>query len=252
MSIINTRNHGSWIKTLQLLLLLLVIPELASAQVLESRLSQKADYVPVATSAKERLIEVAQHYRIPMGIEWINLPNADGSSPLTPQPTVREMILSIFRPIPGYKMEIRGGVVNVSNVAFVDDSRNFLSMRLAEYRADRENVFGAEFRLRLSIHSTLHPERYSLGGNGGYGYGTQRDDDFDVTNISFSRRNVTVREILNAIVRENGNALWVVELVPSKMMKSEPFFAQHSYGGDVQTDFTWRIIPLGPAVKQSN
>ncbi len=244
MGIMNTRHHGRWISALQLLLLLLVITESASAQVLESRLSQKADYVPGATSAKERLIEVAQHYRIPMGIEWINLPNGDGSSPLTPQPTVREMILSIVGRIPGYKMEIRGSVVNVSNVAFVDDPRNFLSMRLAEYRANRESVFGAEFLLRFDIHSTLHPDRYSRGWNGGYGHGVPRDDDFNVQNISFSQRNVTVREVLNAIVRENGNALWVVELVPSKMMKSEPFFAQHSYGGDVQTDFTWRILPL--------
>jgi hypothetical protein len=246
----NTRNHVAYLKAVQLFLLLLVVPRVALAQGLESKLSQKADFVPSSTSTKEQLIEVAQHYRIPMGIEWISLPNANGSSPLTSQPTVRDMIRSILRRTPGYKVGIRQGVVNVSPVALVNDPQNFLNIRIAEYHANRENVFGAEALLRLNIHRTLHPELYARGWNGGYGYGPGRDDGFDIKNISFSGKNVTVREILNEIAERNGNALWIVDLVPSKMMKDEPFFAQGVSG--VQVDFIWRIIPLEPAVKRTN
>jgi hypothetical protein len=244
------RNHVVCQKAVQLLLLFLVISKLAAAQGVESRLSQKSDFVPSATSPREQLIEVAQHHGIPMGIEWINLADANNPSPLTSQPTVRDLIRSILRRTPGYKVEIRQGVVNVFPLALVNDPRNFLNIRIAEYQANRENVFGAEALLRFNIHRTLHPELYARGWNGGYGYGPGRDDGFDVKNISFSRKNVTVREILNEIAEQNGNAVWIVDLVPSNMMKDEPFFAQGVSG--IQMDFIWRIIPLEPTVKQGS
>lgn len=231
--------HG---KAIRLVLLLLLISKLVAAQGLELKLSQKSDFVPSATSPREQLIEVAQHYRIPMGIEWMNQSDSNGPSELTPQPSVRDMIHSILREIPGYKVEVRHGIVNISCAAFIYDARNFLNIRIADYQANRENLFGAEALLRSNIHRTLHPELYAIGSNGGYGYGVPRDDGFDVKNISLSRKNATVREILNDIVEQNGNALWIVDLEPSKTMKDKPFFAQSASG--MQVDFIWRTMPL--------
>ena len=54
----NTRNRFKYLRTLQLLLVLLLMPNLASAQGLESKLSEKADFVPSATSAKEPLYKM--------------------------------------------------------------------------------------------------------------------------------------------------------------------------------------------------
>ena len=41
------------------------------AQDLSTRLSQPANYRPKAMTTLQQLIEVARHYRIPMGIEWV-------------------------------------------------------------------------------------------------------------------------------------------------------------------------------------
>jgi len=226
--------------------LLLLVPGIVFSQSLSSKLSQKADFVPTTSSPKDELIEVAQHYELPMGIEWIYAPDqARPALLIKAQPTVRGMIDMILRQTPGYIFEIKNGVINISNYSVAENPRNFLNLRIGEYNASKVNVFGAESLLRMAIARTVHPERYLGGTNGGYGYGVPRDDGLDVKNISFSGTNLTVRDVLNALVRENGNSLWVVELDMSKTMKDEPFFAQRSYGSDVQTHFTWQIIPFG-------
>jgi hypothetical protein len=223
------------------ILLVILIPEIVFAQSLESKLSQKADYVPMANSTREQLIDLAQHYKIPMGIEWID-DDADKPKPstLNAQPTVMAMLQSILKGAPGYTAHIKNGVVGISNPSFADNPHNFLNLKLAEYNISNDNVFGATAALRHQIRKTLHPERYARGSNGGYGYGVPRDDNFDLNNISLSGKNLTVRDVLNMIVGTNGNALWIVDLIPSRMMKNEPFFAQSA-----QTDFNWQIIPLG-------
>lgn len=233
---------------LKVVLIVLVAIKLGSAQSLEAKLAARADFTPDATSSKEQLVEVARHYGIPMGIEWIDMPSPGTSySSVDKQPTVRDMIRLIVRRMPGYRLKIRDGIVNISYTSYAVDARNFLNIRIVEYHVNRENVFGAQALLRLNIHRALHPELYAGGSNGGYGYGVPRDDTFNLKNISFSARNVTVRDILNRIVTVKGNAAWLIELTPERMMKGEPFFAQNG-----PIDFSWRIIPLEvPANKQS-
>ena len=229
----------------RMLCLVLLVPGIVFSQNLSSKLSQKADFIPTTNSPKDALIEVAQHYKLPMGIEWIYAPNqARPTLLIEAQPTVRGMIDMILRQTPGYVFEIKNGVISISNYSIAENPRNFLNLRIGEYNASKVNVFGAESLLRIAIARRLHPERYLGGTNGGYGYGVPRQDGLDVNSISFSGTNLTVRDVLNAIVRENGNSLWIVELRASKMMKDEPFFAQRAYGSDVQTQFTWQIIPL--------
>jgi len=232
-------------KIFQLLFLCLLMFKSASAQGLDSKLAQKADFIPTASSTKDQLIQLAQHYRIPMGVEWV-VPSDEIrlSAPLTAQPTVMEMVNSILEQVPNYKVEIKDGVANIASRSISEDPYNFLNLRIPEFKVEKENVYGAEFRLRLGIDMTLHPERYQYGWNGGYGHGPDPDSKFELKNITFSGENLTVRDILNRIVAMNGNALWVVELAPAHMMKGEPFFAQFASEDNDQTDFFWQIIPL--------
>jgi hypothetical protein len=227
-----------------LLVALLLGPVPMRAQTLEAKLSQRADFVPTEDTSKGQLIQIAQHYKLPMGIEWVPTKNEAPRQSPAARSTVLEMIRFILQQQPGYVFQIRQGVANISSKVLTRHSANFLNLRLPEYSVDRANVFGAEWSLRTAIHQTLHPQRHGEGTNGGYGYGAGRDDGFDIRNISFSGRNLTVRDVLNRIVKANGNSLWVVELVPSKTMTAEPFFAQHVYGQDVQTEFAWQIIPI--------
>ena len=110
------------------------------------------------------------------------------------------------------------------------------------------NIIDAQAALRFEIHATLHPERYAAAGfTGGYSYAVPKPESFNLKNISFSGKNFTVRQLLNTIVRQNGNALWIVKLVPSKMVKGEPYFAPGSSPETARRDFYWQILPFEAA-----
>jgi hypothetical protein len=240
---------GSNWKRLWIILVIALVPAGTAAQDLETKLAQRADFVPAAGSVREQLIQVAQHYKIPMGIEWVPSPEEKQVKlVLGEAPTVRVLLDAIFQASPDYSFIIRQGVVNVSDSRYAVDSRNFLNLRIGEFNLEKANVYGAEFELRHKIRATLQPERFAGGSNGGYGHGIPDESGLDVRNISFSGKDLKVRDILNRIVSANGNALWVVNLVPSRMKKSEPFFAQ--VDANEETDFSWNIISFNKSTQQ--
>ena len=224
-----------------------------NAQDLSSRLSQPASYQPAATTTLQQLIEVAQHYRIPMGIEWIHDPKAEATPlPETIKPrTVNDLLAAILSHSPGYVARQSDGVLQVAKTDFLDKRENFLNLRLSTFEVQTVNLFGAQFELRLGIRKELYPERYANGHVGGYGYGSERDDGFDKENVTIAGNDLTIREILNKIAVANGNALWVVQFSPSQKISGQPFRAQISLN-DNQTvpDFHWQFIALGKSLLQ--
>ena len=231
---------------IKIALAILLLASTLNAQDLSTRLSQPATYQPKATTTLQQLIEVAQHYRIPIGIEWIEETNTDTEP--RPEPinrgTVNDLIAAILRKSPGYVAQQRDGVLHIAKTEFLDKPENFLNVRLSEFQIQDANVFDAKFLLRSSIDMELHPDR-GHGSNGGYGYGVPRDDGFDNKNITFAGNDLTVREILTKIVTANGNALWVAQFSLSHKMAREPFRAQISLSdGKTVPDFHWHFLPL--------
>lgn len=226
------------------LIILLSFAHVSLGQSLEDKLSARADFVPTADTTEGRLIELAQHYKLPMGIEWVFDGNQTApASPVPEQSTVRELLTFILRDAPGYRAEVQGEIMMVRKPRWAEDPKNFLNLQLTEYRIQRGDVMRAEAALRLQIKATLHPEKYSKGHNGGYGYGTV-PASFRVQNISLSGKKLTVRQVLNAIVRQNANSFWIVELVPAGAVNNEVFFATGKSAKDARTDFIWQILPF--------
>lgn len=239
---------SNWRK-LSIILFLTIVPHGIAAQDVEMKLAQRADFTPAAAGAREQLVQVAQHYKIPMGIEWVLQPGKEPTNSIAGKsPTVMALLNSILQSTPNYSITVRNGVVNVGQLRYVADSRNFLNLRIGEFNLDKANVFDADAKLRFTIHRSLHPERFAGGTNGGYGYGVPDEDGLDVQNISFSGKDLTVRDVLERIVSTNGNTLWLVNIAPSRMMKNEPFFAQFDAKQD--RDFFWKIIPFGKSTQQ--
>ena len=222
---------------------ILLLASTLNAQDLSARLSQPANYQPKTTTTLQQLIEVAQHYRIPMGIEWIAETKTDPVpliEPVKPH-TVNDLIVAILQHSPGYVAQQRNGVLQIAQTDFLDKAENFLNLRFSEFETQDANVFDAEAQLRTRIFMKLNPGQ----GYGGYGYGMPRDDGFDRPTITIAGNDLTVREILNKIATGNGNALWVVQFSPSQKMSGTPFRAQVSLN-DAQTmpDFHWQFLPL--------
>lgn len=240
---------GSNWKKLWIVLFMTMVPHGIAAQDVEMKLAQKADFTPAPASVREQLVQVAQYYKIPMGIEWVLQPGEERTNVIAGEAsTVMALLNSILRSNPNYSITVRNGVVNVSHARYAADSRNFLNLRIAEINLDKANVFDAAAELRFRIRRTLHPERFVGGTNGGYGYGVPDEDGLDVQNISFSGKDLTVRDVLERIVSTNGNTLWLVNIAPSRMMKNEPFFAQFDAKQD--RDYFWTIIPFGKSTQQ--
>jgi len=94
------------------------------SQSLEEKLSQVADFAPSASTTEARLIELAQHYRIPMGIEWISDENAAPiSSPIPSESSVREMLDLFCGMAPGYRTDVKDGMVIVRKAPWSEDAR---------------------------------------------------------------------------------------------------------------------------------
>ena len=222
-------------------LFILVMTNTTVAQDVEARLAQKPDFTPTANTVRDQLVEIAQYYKIPMGIEWVDQPRPEPAPSISvEEPTVRAQLNSLLQSTPNYSLVVKDGIVSVSTKHYDADSNNFLNLNVGDFNISKANVFDAEAKLRSRIRTTLHPERYLGGSNGGYGYGVPREDGLDLKNVSFSGKDLTVRDILDRIVKSNGNTLWLVNIVPSRIMKNEPFFSQ--FDSQEETDFFWKII----------
>jgi hypothetical protein len=177
---------------------------------LRQKLDQETQFKPKAGTALDQLIDVAKNFEIPMGIEWNESTTCNALATPVLTETVRGLLNDILRRCPGHRLAVERGIVHVYS-RFTRHPNNILNLRLWGFRVKDGNVVDANFELRLAIDMELHPEEYKGGWNGGYG-GYPSDEALAVPNITFSGRNLTVRNVLDGVIKSSGNALWVVRL----------------------------------------
>lgn len=178
---------------------------------LEAKLTQVASYVPESKAPHEQLIEVARRFKIPMGIEWVE-PSAIISKPLSLDTgaTVQQLISAIIQQIPEYRQTKENGVLHVYQAAFAPDPQNQLNLRISQFSIKDQNLFQARSSLRLAIEMTLYPDEYTEGYISDSGYPTGHV--FTLDSITFKGSSLTVREILDGLIKANNNALWLARL----------------------------------------
>jgi hypothetical protein len=224
-----------------------------SAQTLTEKLSQRADYMPAGPQPLDQLIDLAKHYQLPMGIEWIDEPESSASETNLQTPpedppqaqlknnrvTLLQLVRRMVAQIPGYTVSTAYGILLISKPGIAASEKNLLNLKMPAYRVRDADAHEAEFQLRLKIAMTLNPEAYANGYGGGYG--DAPDTPLWIKNINIAGQGMTVREILSRIVEQNGHILWLVEFAPSKTNPDDSYFAQ----GEWPTpEFHWLLIPL--------
>ena len=211
-------------------------PSRSAAEDLKQKLARRVRFTPKSPSPLEQLIEVAKAFHIPMGIEWREPQNCQSvSPPADRQQTIKEVLVAIVAACPAEKLIVGKDLVQVYPVR-PSAAPNILNLRLRRFEIKGENLFVAQYLLRLAIDKRLHPERYSGSYNGGTGF--PPDHIFSVANVNFSGENVRVRHILNAIARANGNALWLARIPNGGRPLTEVY-------NDRRALVTiWRFIPL--------
>jgi hypothetical protein len=174
------------------LLILCSCGTLTSSQTLEEKLALKVDtFNSVTKSIPLQLIEVAQRFNIPMGIEWSDDSEDKGPSQVQMRDiTVGSLLSQILAQQPGYEFRLDDGVVHVFATHLLDDQYNFLNIRLREFSLEKANMGAARFHLWGAIVSHLHPR----GGYGGGWGGVSIYKDFDAPKITFNCKDLTVRQ----------------------------------------------------------
>lgn len=212
----------------------------SNPQSLNQKLEQKAQFKPIAEAPLDQLIEVAKAFQIPMGIEWSDSPQCK-ASPATfrAQQTVGQLLSAIIRRCPAQRLTVEPGIVHVYS-RFARHPRNILNLRVWGFQVKDSDMYDAQFELRLAIDMQLHPDKYSGGYAGGHG--SPGDGPFSIPNISFSGRNVRVRDILDGIVKSSGNALWVARLKAASLNQRVPL--SRMYNDKVKIIRIWQMLPL--------
>lgn len=206
---------------LYLMILVLVLPgTTATASTLREKLEQHTHYVPAGNTVRDQLIDVAQHFHIPLAIEWL----ADENEPPPPklasdERPLRELIKAIVDQSPRHQMLIHDRLVYIFPPAAVSSNLNFLNLRLPGYHITNESILGANNELQLCINEKLYPHLYDGGYAGGYG---GPPGLLWKKNISLSLDNRTIREILDEVVIQSGLVLWIVELTPDELKGDKP------------------------------
>jgi hypothetical protein len=219
-----------------------------SMRSLEDKLSLKATFIPRSKSALAQLIEVAKHYRLPMGIEWLNRPGKEKVavtlSLVRDSVTVRELIQTILLQSQDQQMSIEDGIIHITHPAFMIDPKNLLNLRISEIHVENLDLPEAEAQLRLKIGMTLRPQLYTDGYGVGHRYYLK--GAFSKRNISISGNNLTVREILNDIAKANGSLLWVAQLTPRELADGKPSGPQNPdplvESKPEPIDYPWQFI----------
>lgn len=198
----------------------------ACADSLEQKLLALTDYIPKAEEPLDQLIEVAQRFKVPMGVEWVERDDAAQFAALTTDPhrkrTVRELIEEIAARSPGQQVFVEDKLLRIYSPAVAEHPFNFLNIRLRSYSVHEDDIFAAEDKLRWAIRFTLNPEKYRHGYGGGYGRGWP--EVFQFPRFTLTAERITIREILNRITEAQGNALWVVRLKDEELKGRAPYW----------------------------
>ena len=104
----------------------------AQTESLEEKLATATEYVPKAIAPVDQLVEVAQRFKIPMAIEWVETIGATTHDKTTASKkrSVRELIEEIASVSPGHRIEVDDGLVRIYSPAVAVHPFNFLNIRL--------------------------------------------------------------------------------------------------------------------------
>jgi hypothetical protein len=188
---------------------------------LQARLDSEVDeYDLSARDLARALIAVAQHFEIPMGIEWIQ--------PASPKPvnlrwkktTVRAVLESVVRAHPGYRLGVGQGSVHVFYAGADTDPSNFLNIPIPAL--DMDNVYPAVARWRLEqiVRAKVSPPPQP-GRPSSVGYeitvGPRE------TKQSFHWKNSKVRDVLYTLALDGDYKIWTVTFPESSARTSTGF-----------------------------
>jgi hypothetical protein len=168
------------------------------------------DYDLNASSFVEALIHVADEFRIPMGIEWVNTSQARTKIVFSwKKASIREILEGIAKTQPGYQVQVRDGVVRICSTKVPAD-QSFLHLPVKAFEANREVVQMAARRLRELVKQTVVPPKQGPGG-----VGCSLVTNVGEPKIDVKLNDVSVEDVLDSLATASAKKIWVVTFADS-------------------------------------
>lgn len=206
-----------------IILLSAALPGLPQSATLEAKLEAPvSEYQVPGADLIGALNEIATHFQLPMGIEWIrNEPTLQKRSLSWKNTTVKGVIRGVLKEYPGYAFDVRDGVVHVFRKGVRRSAHNFLNLKLRQFKA-RDEVGGlAGLRLRKEVQDIVSPAPPATGPQG---WGGSYIGPAGEKRVTVSLRNVTVRQVLDKLAAVSQMNVWVVTFAGTKGLTPTGFY----------------------------
>jgi hypothetical protein len=169
------------------------------------------------------IVDLAFTYQLPTAIEYADRDATTRALNLQfRNESVRGILKTIIRQFPEYGVSFSGGIVDVFAVKGRGDSSNLLNKVIKDFAATQVDTHEADFQLFCAVSREVGSQW--CGGSIAIG-------QWEPLKITFHLQNVKVYEVLNAIVAQNGKAIWTVMVRPEKLSK-------------LQDGGIWYVYPL--------
>jgi hypothetical protein len=200
------------------------VAESAAVSSFERRLERRVTrFHSTGKAMTTSVVELAFAYELPTAIEYAN-PEAT-TRPLNldfQNKSVRWILQAIIEQVPGYSVSFSGGIVDVFAARGREDPSNLLNKVIEDFAVSKVDTHEADSQLFCAVVSEL----YSQGCLGSIALG-----QWGPLKITLHLQNARVYEVLNAIVAENGKAIWTVMVRPDQLSA-------------LQNGGIWYIYPL--------
>ena len=170
------------------------------------------------------LLELAYESHLPMGIEYVNSQAA--AQPISIHvvgKTLRQVLEMAVAQVPGFRISFESGVVSVYSLQQRQDGPDLLNETIPQFSVVGVDTEDAGAELRCALTRTVDPRAGCFSSIVKGQLGSSR--------ITLTAKNMTVHEILDRIVAQNGDAVWTVTVPPSKL-------------GAIPIVDLWHIYPL--------
>ena len=200
------------------------VAESATASSFEEKLERRVKRFDTAgRTLVACIVDLAFTYQLPTAIEYADREAA--TRPLNSHfqnKSVQRILEAITEQVPGYSISFSGGIVDVFAARGRGDPSNLLNKIIKDFAVSEVDTHEADSQLFCAVVSEL----YSQGCLGSIALG-----QWGPLKITLHLQNARVYEVLNAIVAENGKAIWTVLFRPDKLSA-------------LQNGGIWYIYPL--------
>ena len=202
----------------------------AQASLFESKLDRRVERFDTSgRTLVASVLDLAYEYELPIGLEYIDHDAA--THPINLEfrdEPVRGILVALVQQASEYRVSFSDGLVDIYAPKAREDPSNLLNKVIKNFAVTGLDTHEADLELFCALARDVEPR----GGCGG----SIAQGQWGPLKITVHLQDAKVYEIVNAMVAQNGKAVWTVIAPPAKLSK-------------VPVGGLWHIYPLEPAYK---